>query len=346
MNILLSSHAFYPNIGGIETVSMLLAREFVSAGHDVIVVTQTPAGENDVMLPFKVVRRPSPSSLVRLLAWSEVLFQNNISLRTAWPLVFVPRPWVVVHHIYIPRNRGLSGFKGRLKHFVLHWATNIAVSQAVAKDFDLPVAVIQNPYDDGTFRMMPGIERTRDLIFVGRLIPDKGLPVLLEALKYLQEQGLKPGLTVVGEGPEAGKCRELTERWNLEDQVRFLGAKRGEELAAELNAHRIMVVPSVWNEPFGIVALEGMACGCVVVGSQGGGLPEAIGPGGLKFPNGDAHALAEQLYCLLENRELYTNLHNASANHLLQHQAKKIAADYLEILIKTIVKPSYQNNAI
>jgi len=336
MRILLSSHAFYPNIGGIETVSMLLAREFVSAGHDVVVVTQTPAGENDVTLPFKVVRRPSPSSLVRLFAWSEVLFHSNISLRTAWPLVFVPRPWVVVHHIYIPRNRGLSGFKGRLKHFVLHWATNIAVSQAVANDFDLPVAVIQNPYDDSTFRIIPGSERTRDLIFVGRLVPEKGLSVLLEALKYLQEQGLKPGLTVIGEGPDAGKCRELTKRWNLDGQVRFLGAKRGEELAAELNIHRILVVPSVCNESFGIVALEGMACGCVVVGSQGGGLSEAIGPGGLTFPNGDAHTLADRLSRLLCDQELFAELKDHSAEHLNHHKTKKVAYDYLDILKNAI----------
>ena len=58
----------------------------------------------------------------------------------------------------------------------------------------------------------------------------------------------------------------------LERQVEFTGVLQGETLVRTLNAHRIMVVPSRTPEPFGVVALEGIACGCVVVGSEGGGL--------------------------------------------------------------------------
>ena len=82
MKILLGSHHFFPSTGGIETVSNLLAREFVAQGHEVRVVTQT-AGNGD--FPFVIVRRPGIFELFRQVRWCDVFLQNNISLRTAWP---------------------------------------------------------------------------------------------------------------------------------------------------------------------------------------------------------------------------------------------------------------------
>ena len=69
MKILLGSHHFFPSTGGIETVSNLLAREFVALGHEVRVVTQTP-GNGD--FPFTVVRRPGPLELWRQVRWCNV----------------------------------------------------------------------------------------------------------------------------------------------------------------------------------------------------------------------------------------------------------------------------------
>jgi glycosyltransferase involved in cell wall biosynthesis len=97
-----------------------------------------------------------------------------------------------------------------------------------------------------------------------------------------------------------------------------------------LNRHRILVVPSRWPEPFGIVALEAIACGCVVVGSAGGGLSEAIGPCGLTFPNGDGAALAHVLRELLGNPERVAELGTGGASHLARFSPSAVAKRYLE----------------
>ena len=96
-----------------------------------------------------------------------------------------------------------------------------------------------------------------------------------------------------------------------------------------LNRHRILVVPSRYNEPFGIVALEGIACGCVVVGSRGGGLKEAIGPCGDTFRNGDAADLARVLGRLLRRPELDAEPLRQAAGHLARHAGERVAAAYL-----------------
>ena len=118
--------------------------------------------------------------------------------------------------------------------------------------------------------------------------------------------------------------------------VDFVGAKRGAELRALLNRHRILVVPSRWKEPFGIVALEGIACGCVVVGSRGGGLKDAIGPCGVTFRNGDALALADALTPLLRDAKNLAPFREAAPAHLRNHRATRVAATYIEVIERAV----------
>jgi len=93
-----------------------------------------------------------------------------------------------------------------------------------------------------------------------------------------------------------------------------------------------MVVPSRWPEPFGIVALEGIACGCAVVGSEKGGLKEAIGPCGLTFENGNADALATQLKRLLTEPDLQSKLRQNTSEHLEKFKSAAIVAAYLRVM--------------
>src|SRR5213079_3168482 len=140
-----------------------------------------------------------------------------------------------------------------------------------------------------------------------RLVSDKGADLVLRAMKILHQGNLKPDLTIVGSGPEEKSLQRLARELALDRQVTFAGPKAGEELATLLNRHQILVIPSRWAEPFGIVALEGIACGCAVVGSSDGGLKEAIGPCGVTFENGNENALANCLAKLLRDAEACAN---------------------------------------
>ena len=97
-----------------------------------------------------------------------------------------------------------------------------------------------------------------------------------------------------------------------------------------------MVVPSLWAEPFGIVALEGIGCGCVVVGSEAGGLPDAIGPCGVTFPNGDVTALTAKLRSLLMDGSSVNRLRACASTHLAKHTASAAGAAYLRIFEKVV----------
>lgn len=335
MKILHFSPAFLPHVGGLELNVANLAAELARRGCEVVVVTTTPAGEAPDDFPFRVVRRPGPLALLRWTRWCDVYFQANVSLRGLWPLLLVRRPWVVSHHSWYCRTDGRIAWQDRLKRFLLRFAAaSIAVSDAVAADLATPSVVIRNPYRDSLFRLLPGVERSRDLVFVGRLVSDKGVDVLLDALAHLAEEGLAPRLTVVGDGPERPNLEGQAARLGLADRIDFLGTRTGEELVHLLNEHRILVAPSRYHEPFGIVALEGIACGCVVVGSAGGGLAEAIGPCGRTFPNGDARALAGVLAGLLRHPESHGDLLRPAAEHLAAHATARVGGRYHEVLAR------------
>ena len=286
-------------------------------------VTQT-AGHGE--FPFAVIRRPGPLQLLREVRWCEIFLQNNISLRTLWPLLFVRRPLFVAHQTWITRPDGSIGWEQRLKRFVLRFATSLAISRAVADQLPGPAIQVGNPYDDRIFRALPPEARPRELIFVGRLVSDKGASLLLEAMALL---GSAPRLTMAGDGPERASLERQAADLGLQPRVDFVGSQSSEQLAELLRHHEILVVPSRWQEPFGIVALEGIACGCVVVGSAAGGLAEAIGPCGVTFPNGDAQALANALSQLLADPLERDRLRRNSAAHLARFTPEHVAGLYL-----------------
>ena len=110
MNILLCSVPLWPSIGGIETVSAVLAEQFAQRGHAVTVATLTPSS-TEPESPYAVVRRPDAARLRALMRSADVVFHNNISLQFAWPGLGLRKPWVVAHHTWIPHQGS-----GRLKH--------------------------------------------------------------------------------------------------------------------------------------------------------------------------------------------------------------------------------------
>lgn len=327
MNILLCSVPFRPSVGGIETVSALLAERFAAAGHRVTVVTQTTDTDSGDAV-FKIVRRPSALVLLTLVRWADVVFHNNISLRMAWPLLLSSKPWVIAHHTWLPA----ASLAAKFKRHVLRYAHNIAVSRALAASLPVGCEVIANPYADDVFQVIEAPERNKDLLFAGRLVSDKGAHVLLSALGELAQRGVRPRLTVVGNGPEGPALRRQCQELGIAAQVQFTGWRSSAELAALCRAHRMLVVPSVWEEPFGIVALEALACGCVPVVARSGGLPEAVGRCGVVFPRGDVLAWADGLQRLLRDPALYEACLNEAPAHLERHTRERVAKNYLDVL--------------
>jgi glycosyltransferase involved in cell wall biosynthesis len=135
------------------------------------------------------------------------------------------------------------------------------------------------------------VER-RGLLFVGRLVPQKGVDVLLDALGGGVGDLQSTPLRVLGDGPEGPRLEQRAADLGLD--VAFLGPGSPERVAEEMQTARVVVVPSNYEEPLGLVALEGMAAGAIVVASAAGGLVSIVEHGltGFLAAPGDSASLA------------------------------------------------------
>jgi glycosyltransferase involved in cell wall biosynthesis len=332
MNILMSANKFFPDIGGIENIAALLAQDFSRAGHSVRLVTQTPGDPRcDHAFPFHILRRPNPLQLFSSHCWAHVCLQINLEARQLWPHFLFKKPLVIGLQCW-SEHASCGHFSMRkLKHMSLGLADClIACSTSIRDESAYPAVVIGNPYDNNVFILDPDAIRSQSIVFLGRLVHLKGADVLLKAFEALSLNNWR--LSIIGDGPERQNLEHLAYNLGIHRSVDFLGPLQGKVLANVLNRHEIMVIPSRWREPFGIVALEGSACGCVVLASDDGGLVDAVGSAGLLFRRGDLCDLVEKLNVLIHDPFLRAKLRDKALEHLPQFTHPVISRSYLAIL--------------
>lgn len=315
MRILISTVAFPPSIGGMETAAVVLANGLAARGHDVTVVTPMTTTERDVY-PFTVVRSPDMATLWRLTRACDVLWQNHISLRLVWPAWLLRKPIVFMHHIWLESHSEAKTRFGGIKRLACMTGANAFVSRALRDTARLDGPIIPNSYDEDIFRLRPEIPRDRDVAFLGRLTRSKGADLMIDALALLARQGLHLSGTVIGTGLQEPDLKAQAASRGLADAIAFPGPLRGEDLARMLNRHRVLVVPSRWDEAFGIVVLEALASGCVVAVANSGGLPEALGPCGPTFARDNPQALADVIGSLLDGSGRLENYRLQAPAHL------------------------------
>jgi glycosyltransferase involved in cell wall biosynthesis len=127
--------------------------------------------------------------------------------------------------------------------------------------------------------------------YVGRLVPEKGIDLMLRALKDVHGSEA----LIVGDGPERANLEGLAAELGIAARVRFTGVLSPDDAALALAASDALVLPSRtypnWAEQFGRVLIEAMACGIPVIASDSGAIPEVVGDAGLIVPEGSSDQL-------------------------------------------------------
>ncbi|HET9385146.1 MAG TPA: glycosyltransferase [Gemmatimonadales bacterium] len=168
--------------------------------------------------------------------------------------------------------------------------------------------------------------------FVGRLVPQKGLDNLLQALAL--QRSAKWRLTIVGDGPERERLEQLSTDLRLAARVRWTGGLPAEQVANLWPDLDVLVMPSrsspEWREANGQVLMEAMANEVAVVGTDSGVIPELIGEAGIVVPDGDLPGLANALERLSDLPTRRTLAQAARARALRLYSDDAIAERTLE----------------
>jgi glycogen(starch) synthase len=376
MNILIYTDIFAPSIGGVQTITAILANglaEWSAAPNgapakpnDVTVVTQTPAGAfDDSPFALRVVRRPSFLKLCRLIRNADVIHAVGPAILPMAIGLLLRKPVVVEHHgyqavcpsgIYLHQPEAelcpghftsghylecfrcqtvdVSGWKS-VRNILLmfprrwlakHVEANIGPSDHTGHRIALPHTQtiyhgIEDPLTSET--RLPFLRAPICFAYLGRLVPEKGVDLLLRAAANVKRDGRDFRLKIIGDGSEGNNLKSVSKELRLEDRVTFLGYLHGRELLETLSDVSVSVIPSRWEEVAGLSAIEPMMRGSLVVAAEIGGLGEMVGNAGMKFPPGDVDALAACMSRAIDDPDLVRSLGEAARRRALQNFSKK-----------------------
>ena len=208
-----------------------------------------------------------------------------------------------------------------------------------------------NKYLNGRQPQQVHDESSLNLLYAGRLISDKGIDTAIEAMtKLVFGQGKRDiRLSMAGSGSVEyeNHLRELVNQAGLTDYVTFLGWSPPEEIPKLLRNFEVLLLPSIWPEPFSRVVLEGMISGLVVVAAQTGGTVEVLraGENGLLFAAGDAEDLAQKIASLAADPKLRRRLARAGQQTVVERFTKTKMMDEIESYLQKVFRSSSQEKA-
>ncbi|MBK5093079.1 MAG: glycosyltransferase family 4 protein [Actinobacteria bacterium] len=273
------------------------------------------------------------------------------SLKHAYRIPLV----ATIHATEYGRHQGhLPGPMNKLIHQIEWWLTfesvrTICCSQYMMEQitniFELPpdkVDVIPNGIDSESFKRDVSVDLYRRqyvkpgdklVFFVGRLVYEKGVQTVIEAMTLILNKIPNVTFVVAGSGPHMNQLKSLVDAFNLEEKVKFTGHIDTDMLSAFYKSADLTVVPSLY-EPFGMVVLESMAMGTPTIVADTGGLSEIVvhEETGLKFEPGNPESLADAMLRILTDKDLALRL-TSDANAYLgdRYNWDRIANTTLEV---------------
>lgn len=178
------------------------------------------------------------------------------------------------------------------------------------------------------------------VLFVGRLVYEKGIHILLQAISSLAPQYPEIKAIIVGEGPMRNELEQMTYRLGIRDKVIFTGFINDDELSALYHIAYVAVFPSLY-EPFGIVALEAMSASKPVIVSDVGGLSEIVisGKTGLKIRPNNVYDLIDALSYILNNEGVAHSMGKAGKEYVFKNYTwDKISKSTINIYEKVLAE--------
>lgn len=330
MRVMFWVERFWPALGGVETWSQALLPALQARGHEVLVVTTQLSADQPREGRYgeiRIHRFPFEHALIgRDLSLARELTREVAALKRAFrpdlhhlnssglivPFFFMqsrafcPSPTLMtVHGTPFGLNRQ-GGLGGRL----LNEIDRLCAVSAASRDELLEQRPHLAPRSGVIYNglPLPGVEPAPldfdapRLLCLGRLSPEKGFDLAIEAFARLRGRFARARLVIAGVGPQEKSLQQQAEALGVRAAVEFAGPVRGEQVSQLINACTAMLVPSRCREGFGLVAIEAAQMARPVVATRLGGLPEVIADGetGLLVEAENSAALAAAVTSLLE----------------------------------------------
>jgi len=352
MKILYLIHWFWPHIGGMETLSMNAVPALKQKGHDIVIVTSTShlaSMPRDEYQGIPIYRLPMTDALQRrdikkflyvrkeLVKIYKEFAPELIHLHFGGTPVEIflldivegskqRVPSVLTLHADISGLR--TGPDTLLGKLLWHSTWVVAVSDSVMNnalktvpDIKGKISRIYNGVPLPKFSPKDLDFRPPKILCLGRMVKEKGFDTMIEAFRKVLRRHPWSRLIMAGDGPVKKELEDLAARYGILDNVLFLGWVPLDKVPSLINQSTIVVVPSRWEEPFGLVAVEAALLQRPVVAASVGGLKEVVQDNstGFLFRKEAVNELAQKVSFLLSHPAVAKRLGSAARKYAQEH---------------------------
>jgi glycogen(starch) synthase len=364
MRVLCWLGSFWPSVGGITVHAARLLPALQERGHEIIVVAF--ASKDSLNVPYETLHQNIP--IYRFPLWKShndigetiKIRQQIAQLRRSFgpDLIHMnaigvgdfflfssspgpPPPLLIALHGEWPKQ---SEIVARHTLRCADWV--IGVSEAIlecgrqlAPEITPRSSVIHNAISEPLIEPAPLPVRPPRLLCIGRLVPEKGFDLALAALASIV--GRFPGLSLVisGDGPERVALQRQATNLGIESAVEFTGWILPDAVPALINTAAVVLMPSRWEEPFGLVALESALMARPIIAAKVGGIPEIVvhNQTGLLVPPGNSSALAEAIACLVQDPDTAQRMGWAARSRALDNFSFQRHVDAYEAVYRSVM---------
>lgn len=343
---------YHPEVGGVQIYTTYLARELLSLGHDVTVISYSSASPQD----GEVVRR-SPRVRIPGLRGMSFILSSALSLTKEEPEVALAQyaitsglacwlaslgkelRYMITFHgsdlRVFPKISRLVSSRAKAVVAVSSWLADQLMRRRIEVH-----AVIPGGIDPEVFSSLPSKEEARAelglrddarvVISVGALVEAKGFDMIPEIAALTKD--MEATFLIIGEGPLRRAIEERSSKLGVEDRVKLLGRKEFRETVKYYRAADLLIHPARY-EGYGLVALESMAAGTPVVATNVGGIGELIEDGINGFIVGsDPREIADRVLYLLKERDLREEMGAKARERAMRRTWRSVALEYLDLL--------------
>jgi len=221
----------------------------------------------------------------------------------------------------------------------------VANVRAYFKDAKITTGIIWGVWGVDCELFKPSVKKKDgEIIYVGRLIEEKGLKYLFDGFKMACKKLPNISLKFVGGGPLEGELKNLVKENNLGKKIEFTGILKNAELPKVFSRAELTAYPSItderWEEQVGTVNFQSLACGTPVLTTKSGAIPEYIkeGEGAILVPEKDSKALALAIERFFTDQKLKKRLTSLARQSGLKYDIRREIAKAEKMLLEVLKK--------
>jgi len=246
-------------------------------------------------------------------------------------------PFCIFHYIdYRMLERTLSSFDAYIT--CSDFVRSVILNNSNLKENE--VHTVYNAIDVDQFKTcFKNNSNSNTILYVGRLSPEKGVECLIKSIPNIIKEYQDCSFVIIGDGPIRRKLEKKVKELDIQKYIIFMGFISYDRIKKYYQIADIVVVPSIWNEPFGRTLIEAMACRKPLIASRVGGIPEIIKheETGLLVECGNSSELASAILTLLKDKEMRESMGKQGRMIVEEHYDKKVFAEKVIRIYESIL---------